>query len=490
MDAAIRAALPGCAIVADVERVLRPDLAAVRRLAGTSGPIVVGGWSAGVQGPRQLMVDGADVAGVVALDGTAANIPPAAWQIDVWRELAADARAGRRLFVATATQQTYTSALRDDPRTPQVEAPFMATVHVLKRALGQDLPPGTEVHEGGLHVYSVPSARIDAEAHREQLRVWLPRVLREHVAPWLASRATTASPIVDRDLKPENVAQAPGSATTGTPATTTATPRMLRLGLEGDDVRGWQRTLAILGYEVECTSVFDAVTDRVTRAFQGAAGVGVDGKVGPKTRAAADRALARRAAIGDPNIEPPPSTRPGPPPVRSAPPGIRPLTTADRERLFGRFDYRAREDGSLQVLGDWVQHELTQVQIPQLVGVEGAPQRWGVVVHRRLAAQLRDVFAAWETAGLLPLVRSWAGSWVPRVIRGTRPEERRLSAHAFGAAFDINAAWLPRGKHCPPEGVEGSVAALAPIALEHGWYWGEYFSVPDPMHFEAYRVDG
>ena len=54
--------------------------------------------------------------------------------------------------------------------------------------------------------------------------------------------------------------------------------------------------------------------------------------------------------------------------------------------------------------------------------------------YKAAHGQLRDLWQAWEDAGLLDRLTNWGGSYVPRFIRGSRTT---LSNHAFGTAFDL-----------------------------------------------------
>lgn len=193
-DAALRAALPGCTIVSRGDAPLQGDLAGALKAAGASpnAALVLIGYSAGCQPVRAHLVGGVRPLAVVTIDGTHAALTPPAWQIDVWRELADRARRNEVLWVASCTQQVYTKDLKAP------EKPFLPTLHVLELVMGQQLPPGTAIHDGGLHVFSCPSARMDAAAHIAQQNVFFPEVLREHVAPWLAEHADAAAPETER----------------------------------------------------------------------------------------------------------------------------------------------------------------------------------------------------------------------------------------------------------------------------------------------------
>lgn len=187
------------------------------------------------------------------------------------------------------------------------------------------------------------------------------------------------------------------------------------------------------------------------------------------------------------NDEPPPGHRYAvpatvPPPPR---PFLRPMSAAKRLELFGQFRYEptptATDREAIRITDDWPRRNIVSVYVPQLHGLIGAPADCRVPWHRAGVDQFQDLWSAWERASLLSLVKSWAGSWCPRFVRGSTT---RLSNHAWATAFDINVAWNPRGKHSPPAGAKGSLAELVPLAERHGFAWGEQFDTPDPMHLE------
>lgn len=183
-DTDLRAALPGCGIVASSESGLATTsqiigLARIAAKVSEAAPLVLVGYSAGCQGVRRHLLDGVEPAAVVAIDGTHASWPPAQWQIDVWSRAIDRARDGSSTFVATCTQQRYTERLGPGKA-------FASTRTVLERASGAILGAGVEAHEGGLHLLSYASADIDAGAHIRQQREVLPDVLRRFVAPALA----------------------------------------------------------------------------------------------------------------------------------------------------------------------------------------------------------------------------------------------------------------------------------------------------------------
>jgi len=164
LDSVLRAKLPGLEIRATAERHLHPDPPPHGR------PVVLIGWSAGVQSIRAHLLAGVVPAATIALDGTAADYPsPAAWQVEPWRLLAGGARRGARCAILTCTDQLYTEHL-----TPGA---FMATRHVLERAVERALVPGENVDEGDLHVWPAISKSIDGQAHIRQVTDVLPLAL-------------------------------------------------------------------------------------------------------------------------------------------------------------------------------------------------------------------------------------------------------------------------------------------------------------------------
>ena len=192
-DAALRAALPGCAIVADATSPKVPDVDAALALTPQStGELVLVGWSMGGQTlrtiarrPAPASVRGRDVAAVVVADGTHAPLDGGPWQRATWERLATLARGGGLTFVASCTQNTYVEHL-----TAAQGGPYASTRTVLDWIAGRPMLPGTEHHEGGLHLYSYPSKAIDRDAHIAALDA-LPGLLARHVAPLLSGVADT-----------------------------------------------------------------------------------------------------------------------------------------------------------------------------------------------------------------------------------------------------------------------------------------------------------
>jgi len=162
------------------------------------------------------------------------------------------------------------------------------------------------------------------------------------------------------------------------------------------------------------------------------------------------------------------------------------LTNEDRERLFGSFPYvpdpRVGNNERVQILNDWPQAHLVDVEIGTLLQHAGLYLPVRVRFHRLVAAAATRLFATWRDYDLHHNILSWNGSYAARFRRG---QPGVLSAHAWGSAFDINARWNPFGKEPAHAGEKGSVRELVSIAKAQGWIWGGEWHHPDGMHFEA-----
>jgi hypothetical protein len=88
--------------------------------------------------------------------------------------------------------------------------PYASTRTVLDWIARRPMLPGTEHHEGGLHLYSYPSGACDGGAHVRALDA-LPGLLRRHVAPLLgALRALDGEALHDTEPAPPPVWHARG----------------------------------------------------------------------------------------------------------------------------------------------------------------------------------------------------------------------------------------------------------------------------------------
>ena len=165
------------------------------------------------------------------------------------------------------------------------------------------------------------------------------------------------------------------------------------------------------------------------------------------------------------------------------------LTSEDKQAIFGKFSFVhepvAGNPENIRILGDWEQQNIVNVSIPvkSFLGKNGP---LNMRFHKLAEKQLVALWLEWENAGLLNRVISFDGSFVPRF---QRKSTTKLSNHAFGTAFDINAAFNPLGVEPALVGKKGCVRELVSIANTHGFYWGGHFLTrADGMHFEVARI--
>lgn len=211
---------------------------------------------------------------------------------------------------------------------------------------------------------------------------------------------------------------------------------------------------------------YDARTELAIKVLQKRGGLDDDGVAGPKTLGYLAQLGFRLESVALPSK-----------------PDFAPLSGADRQRVWGTIEGVALADGSsIRITNGW--KEAVKVEVPQLRLVPGA-SNGHIWWHREGVKALLGFWQDVEAAGKLGHVLSWAGSWVPRFVRGSRAT---LSSHAHATAFDINAP--QNGLGATPTTGHGCVFELVPIAHRWGFYWGGHFTRPDGMHFELTRVDG
>ena len=172
---------------------------------------------------------------------------------------------------------------------------------------------------------------------------------------------------------------------------------------------------------------------------------------------------------------------------------FRPIPAAKRSEIFGYLAFRSAssviDPEAIVITNGWGRDNIVMVDIPQLAKILGAHGITKVPFHKLVAPFAKQLFQDWEDAELLRLVLSWAGSWAPRFVRGSKSV---LSNHAFGTAMDLNAPWNPLSKTPALVGDKGSVRELVEIANSNGFFWGGHFGLlgstggwrVDGMHFE------
>ena len=161
-----------------------------------------------------------------------------------------------------------------------------------------------------------------------------------------------------------------------------------------------------------------------------------------------------------------------------------------KHRLVGEVSFRvlARMDNGtipLDMSDEWEAANIVKVNVPQLRGVDDGTSGGsnGVIrFHRRGAVQLQKAFEEIEAAGLKSKLLSFAGSYYPRMIRGST---RTPSEHSFGTALDLNAGWNGLGLTPARVGEKGDLHAIAAIFKKWGFEWGgDWEKRPDGMHFQ------
>jgi hypothetical protein len=256
--------------------------------------------------------------------------------------------------------------------------------------------------------------------------------------------------------------------------------RLLKIGDVNEDVTRWEFFLRgqNLFHEV-VDGKFDINTHNATVRFQTMQGLQPDGIVGNKTVGKA--MILGFGVIIDPNTG---ITSENFPPK----PAFNPLVAnVDRERVFGKFAYRAKplpgNPENIEITDNWERDNIITVPIPQLIRVKGNDR---VRFHKLAANQLKKLWQDWEDAGLVHNVLTWEGAYELRFVRGSTTI---LSNHAFGGAFDINYSWNKLGVVPALVGQKGSIRELVKIANDNGFYWGgHYNNRKDGMHFEIAQI--
>lgn len=253
---------------------------------------------------------------------------------------------------------------------------------------------------------------------------------------------------------------------------------VLKRGNIGDAVFLWQNFLVGKGLLEQADGIFGQDTEDATKAYQRSQGLKDDGVVGGETYG---KALIEGLDAVEFETDFPPK------------PAFSPLvSTADRQSVFGKFDFEIdsipgnREH--IKILGTWVKDNIISVDLPEL---EPLVTSGKMQFHSKASAQLQGLWKAWKAQDLIKLILTFDGSFVPRLIRGAPlvKDFRKLSNHAFGSAFDINASFNPLG-HTPAFiSQKGSVRLLVPTANDYGFYWGGHFNTrKDGMHFEIAKI--
>jgi hypothetical protein len=263
--------------------------------------------------------------------------------------------------------------------------------------------------------------------------------------------------------------------------------KVLRPGTRHHDVEMWEEFLQGYGFcNTEVDRFFNDNSVDSTKLFQEEHGLDVDGWVGKNT-------WAKAIELGLDILEDDTTERDGPnwPPPTDLQPVI---GTQGRMAAWGKMTFKpAGTPGNpegIAITNDWPEKSVVTANISQIDRIPGMQYKGQLVgagpksvsIHNKVLDSFIELWQRWDDAGLLDNIITWAGTWNPRFIRGSRTS---LSNHAFATAFDINAPWNGLRRVPALMGKKGCVRELVPIANELGWYWGGHFKRKDGMHFEA-----
>ncbi len=147
------------------------------------------------------------------------------------------------------------------------------------------------------------------------------------------------------------------------------------------------------------------------------------------------------------------------------------IDTGTRDRWYGPIRYvpapiPGNPEG-IQITNDFQAQNIVRKDFPIIKLAS---------IHRLAAPSLERALREIQAKGWADKIRSFEGGFYPRFVRNSRTN---LSSHSYGTSIDINAGTNPQGG-APTR----DQADIAPIFERNGWYWGNRFSYPDPMHFE------
>ncbi|MBW7868297.1 MAG: M15 family metallopeptidase [Brumimicrobium sp.] len=258
---------------------------------------------------------------------------------------------------------------------------------------------------------------------------------------------------------------------------------VLRKGMKEPIVGDWQAFLRNLNlYKGVIDNDFGNKTLEATKQFQQKYKLGADGVVGPMTWA---KAVSLGFDLEIEDISSTPKNTLNYPEKPSFPPLV---SNSEREKLFGKIAFVANPTSNnpegIKITNSFEKDNIVYVDLPQLSKATGGKYT-RMRFHKLGTYQLQQFFLEIEKKNLLHLIKTYAGAYAPRFVRGSKTV---LSNHSYGTAFDINVAWNGLGKTPALVGEQGSVRELVPIAHKWGFYWGGHFSRPDGMHFEVVKI--
>lgn len=156
------------------------------------------------------------------------------------------------------------------------------------------------------------------------------------------------------------------------------------------------------------------------------------------------------------------------------------LPPSEIRRVFGDFEYRNTGGGAIDIDAGWVRENIVDCVLKEANGGKDVRTR----CHRLAKEPLERAFEAVAARGLSRLITTYDGLWVPR--HQLWKDNKPLSRHSWGTAFDLNADRNPYGGGISPEN-----AALNVVFNRCGFAWGGDWSPRerDAMHWELAQLD-
>ena len=197
----------------------------------------------------------------------------------------------------------------------------------------------------------------------------------------------------------------------------------------------------------------DFLIEEGARSLQQRRGLHVDGKAGPKTRAA----IEAESSSPLPSVVPVPKGR------------------SAVKRVYGDFDYEdaikpsGAKSGRIMIDDGWVATNIVTVRLHTGKRVR---------LHRLIAEEFRELFKkACEVSGYTP---KSVQTFVPRHIRWDA--RRKLSYHSWGIAVDFDPKLNPAKSK---DTVIRKHMEFVDVFRNAGWTWGgDWKSFIDDMHFQ------
>ena len=150
------------------------------------------------------------------------------------------------------------------------------------------------------------------------------------------------------------------------------------------------------------------------------------------------------------------------------PPKVQSIEEA--EYRFGKIENGSWKDESKHMLNFWIPETIAKALLNSSTGRPITK----IYCNVEMIPALKKAFFNVEDRGLIHELKTFDGCFCIRNVRGGNT----LSAHAYGLAIDLNAAWNGLGQE--PEFSPEFVACFTGA----GFVWGGDFKRKDPMHFQ------